>query len=186
MLEFMADADLWGMIKMLQSFSRIAPVLSILRDDFVRTLNDMSSVRKRLGEPRLWDPIQDAAVKAKDRSEKDDFATVVTGHSLGGGLSQIIASHVDVPALVWSPVGVGYSLDRFNVSKTRIYKRVTAVLPEHDAIVDIDMQLAMTQHILCRSTDPISCHLMSRSLCEMLAMCGDDRGRRGNCTAVVG
>eukprot|EP00445_Apocalathium_hangoei_P043647 CAMPEP_0203978160 /NCGR_PEP_ID=MMETSP0359-20131031/101975_1 /ASSEMBLY_ACC=CAM_ASM_000338 /TAXON_ID=268821 /ORGANISM="Scrippsiella Hangoei, Strain SHTV-5" /LENGTH=480 /DNA_ID=CAMNT_0050916369 /DNA_START=56 /DNA_END=1497 /DNA_ORIENTATION=+ len=208
----LVDADLWAFVKILQSFDKFSSIISMMRKQLVRELTGSISLRAWLHEPRLWQALEDVAAKAKDDSLSDGWATVVTGHSLGGGLAQIIAAappdtgsgvvarwhatvvtghslggglaqiiaaHLKIPALVWSPVGVGYSLDRFRMTAEDVYLTSVLIQPDYDLVPEVDLQLGYTQHIPCHfaGRNPIECHSILRSECELFAMCGDPRGR---------
>merc|ERR1712039_663104 len=69
-------------------------------------------VRKLLGLPVPWFEVQDLVREVVVQSRADGFAVVLTGHSLGGGLAQIIGATEGIPTLAFSPVGVGLTSGR--------------------------------------------------------------------------
>jgi len=186
--DVLVDADLWAFVRILQAFDKFTSMISMMRKSLVRELTGSMSLRAWLHEPSLWQALEDVAAKAKDDSLKDGWATVVTGHSLGGGLAQIIAAHLHIPALVWSPVGIGYSLARFQMTAEAVYETSVLIQPDTDLVPECDLQLGYTQRIPCHSANPFECHNILRSECEIFAMCGDPRGRGGmnkNCGLVM-
>lgn len=65
--------------------------------------------------------MQQARSKTFDAHDGDHFHHVFTGHSLGGGLAQVIAARLGAEALVFSPPGVGYSARRFGIHRGEDY-----------------------------------------------------------------
>merc|ERR1712048_1364303 len=85
---------------------------------------------------------------------------VLTGHSLGGGVAQVIGSRLGVSTLVFSSPGVGYSVKRFGMLKEDTMNghavqaaesKVVNVVPALDVVPRVDLQIAVTQQIECRT-----------------------------------
>lgn len=178
-LDALADADLWATVKVMQTFSKFTSLLEFLPSATVNRLVGSVALRRWMNEPPLWAPVENAAAKAKKDSQAEGFKTVITGHSLGGGLSQILGAHLDLQVLGWSPVGIGYSLDRFGITRKSVFETSVVVKPDFDIVPEIDLQLGFTQRIPCavRSKDPVACHGIFTSNCEFYCLCGDVRGR---------
>jgi hypothetical protein len=183
----LADADLWMSIKVLQVFSVFVPVLHLLPHSLTARLLQLVSLRRFLDEKRIWFDLVEATRRAKEKSENDGYTIVATGHSLGGGLAQIVGAQLEVPALAWSPVGVMYSHERFSIDLHDVARHVVIVDPNKDLVPRIDEQVGFTQHILCTG-NALECHSVRRSGCEIYRVCGDARGRsmRPNCEMSVG
>merc|ERR1711920_1118926 len=110
------------------------------------------------------------------------------GHSLGGGIAQVVAAQHSIPALVWSAPGVGFSAYRFDVLSELSARSVVIVTPDGDPVPRVDEQLGTVQHIECRNKEgkkewSVNCHAIKKSACEVWRVCGDKRHRdfRKNC-----
>jgi len=176
--DVLADADLWGSIVILQMFSRWVPIFGMVHEQVIGRINNVLTHFLMFNQPPLWDVVEQAAIRAMLRSKEDGFMTVVTGHSLGGGLTQIIATRQQLPGVAFSPVGVKYSLHRFGMwpHVLSLFQSVTAVVPEKDIVPDMDAQLGFVQRIVCRNgANFAQCHNMFRTECELFAVCGSKR-----------
>jgi len=183
----MADAHLWAAIKVMQDLDYVAPVMHFLPPRVIQEMNADLSLRKILGEPQIWARLDEAVKDARRTSSAQGWSTIVTGHSLGGGLAQIVGSRGMVQTLTWSPVGVLYSLKRFKMLKSMVYASVVNVEPDKDIVPRIDEQIGVTQRISCKASF-IECHKLARSICEVYRSCGDPRMRSfaEQCKIVVG
>eukprot|EP00441_Pelagodinium_beii_P009417 CAMPEP_0197686092 /NCGR_PEP_ID=MMETSP1338-20131121/101970_1 /TAXON_ID=43686 ORGANISM="Pelagodinium beii, Strain RCC1491" /NCGR_SAMPLE_ID=MMETSP1338 /ASSEMBLY_ACC=CAM_ASM_000754 /LENGTH=495 /DNA_ID=CAMNT_0043267991 /DNA_START=6 /DNA_END=1493 /DNA_ORIENTATION=- len=184
----LADAHMWATIKILQMSSRILPILNLFPVGWFQWYIGFVDVDKWLGNPNVWDAALEAARVVKQQSQADGYDVVVTGHSLGGGIAQIIGAAVGIPTLTWSAVGVLYSLERFKITLDEVIRNVVNVKPLRDVIPDIDVQPGFTQTIDCKTGTIISCHSVRKSGCEIYHDCGDPRGRdmSANCNMVLG
>merc|ERR1712187_419717 len=89
-------------------------------------------------ETNIWTELQDRVAEIKASHPNDEY--VITGHSLGGGLAQIVASRMRLPSLVWSAPGVVYSARRFNISLEYSKRNVVVVIPDEDVVPRVDKQ----------------------------------------------
>jgi len=108
---------------------------------------------------------------------------VITGHSLGGGIAQVLASRLQVPAIVFSAPGIAYSAERFNASLETAGSDIVVIMPDGDLAPGVDLQAGQVQRIACRErktgaqNNPASCHALQRTTWELLRVCGDYAGR---------
>ncbi|CAK9034764.1 unnamed protein product [Durusdinium trenchii] len=111
---------------------------------------------------------------------QDGYNLILTGHSLGGGLAQVLGSLERIPTLVWMPVGGAFTAYRtfgFEVNELPLENNIVAVVPWGDLVpVLLESLDATTQHVGC-TTSPGACHSLSPLLCELYRKCGDPRGR---------
>lgn len=116
---------------------------------------------------------------------------VLTGHSLGGGLARIAGALEGAPSVTFSPPGLGQNFRKFRpqtgpggLTRGDLYHGSVAVVPENDPVARVDTQVGNIQHIMCKSESLAltnACHMLEGTLCELLAHCGDHRGRFTRC-----
>jgi len=118
---------------------------------------------------------------------------VFTGHSLGGALAAVAGARHERPAVVFSAPGghfIRYRLD--HTTRESMYRNVLNIIPDTDPVPRTDRQDATVQRIMCflppspeqrlgyepRSPkNPIDCHMIGKTLCELWRACGDSKGR---------
>ncbi|CAJ1357586.1 unnamed protein product [Effrenium voratum] len=111
-----ADIKLFATIEVFQALSKIVPILSLLPVPLVQSIVGYTG----FSEANMWKVLEEAI----DSSNPSDV-TVVTGHSLGGLIAQIVAARKHLPALVFSSPGPPVDL-RAASTATCHYLRKTA------------------------------------------------------------
>ncbi|CAE8619439.1 unnamed protein product [Polarella glacialis] len=183
----MANIDLFAFIQILQLVSRITPLLEVIPVQWLQHVNKMINLHPWMGDGEVYVKLLAFAADAKQRCIKDGYDLIITGHSLGGGLAQIVGARVHATAVTWSPVGVLYNMDRFNITERGVYRNIVNVQPDRDVVPLIDKQPGFTQRIACTATT-LQCHSVRRSGCELYRICGDADGRNmdASCNAEIG
>jgi len=117
------DATLWSTVKVLQLFANVVPVLSLLPIDQVQWMMEAYHMQfMRRMERSFWHRVVELARnKTIGADDGHKFRHVFTGHSLGGGLAQVVAARLGQEALVFSPPGMGYSAQRFGIHRGKDY-----------------------------------------------------------------
>jgi len=174
------DTDLFTSIKVLQLFDFIAPVLLMVPVDMVQYL--LSMVKNKAGdggvfERDVWTHLRHKVEELR-RAHRRDARIVLTGHSLGGGIAEIVAGQMGLPGLVWSAPGTLYSQGYLNVTEERMQRDVTNIVPDNDLVPRVDLTEAVEQRIQCWGkdhtvADPVLCHKVVKSACEVWRVCGD-------------
>ena len=102
---------------------------------------------------------------------------VMVGHSLGGGLAQIVGVRHNFTTFSFSGPGIKMSHRKFNIRDVEsIDQLVVSIQPERDVVPMIDIQSLNVNHISCKKST-LDCHSMTRTICELVTQCGDIRGR---------
>ena len=104
------------------------------------------------------------------------------GHSLGGGISEIVAanlqehggykSHIQSFG-VCSP-GVLLSSAKFGFGVEALDKTSSSLLPRRDFVSMVDEHGGNIQYTDCDAESAASCHLLDNALCELFYGCPDD------------
>jgi len=178
------DTKLFATIQVLQAFSKVVPILSLLPEKLVQNIVGRARTRGG-GERHLWEDLERTVHAFQQRVFKEvswrQAEVVLTGHSLGGCVAQIVASRLQLPALVFSAPGVVFSALRFGLPVERA-RHVMVVAPDGDMVAKVDRQAGVVQNIACHGLDGLpasagACHSLLRTSCELWRACGDDRGR---------
>mmetsp|Transcript_20380 Transcript_20380/g.28234 ORF Transcript_20380/g.28234 Transcript_20380/m.28234 type:complete len:127 (-) Transcript_20380:46-426(-) len=100
---------------------------------------------------------------------------VLTGHSLGGAVANIVGAKLRLRAVAFSPPGIYWSSHKFGIPSTdRIDAEVFSVVPERDVVPSIDRQRGLVQYITCpEEFSSIGCHDIIHSLCNLANACRD-------------
>ena len=130
------------------------------------------------------------------------WSVAVTGHSLGGGLSTIVGATLDIQSIAFSPPGFVKSRGKFTDpvlrDKTNEHGRIVSfnhtsyysvkkrprlnkasgkslnIIPTRDLVPMADLHFGLTQDVLCMQSNPLTCHQLERTVCDLLRRCGDD------------
>jgi len=187
-----ADTSLFATVQVLQALSRLVPVLSMLPLDLVQTMISLlyettpSAKNRALMFDSFEKTVQNVIAEAGVGN------VVLTGHSLGGGIAQIIANRLGLPAVVFSPPGIIYSAKRLDLSLETAERGTVVVVPDADVVPRVDLQAGTVQRIACRGFDGEGlpapyCHSLQRTTCELWRACGDeaDRDFRQECQQFI-
>jgi len=100
---------------------------------------------------------------------------ILTGHSLGGALAGLAAIKTNVTAIVFGAPGIGSFLT-FNNKVEKFRKNIQNVITYPDFVPKIGRQQNM-DIITCVKDTSILCHSVQPTICSLLRLCGDFRGR---------
>lgn len=100
------------------------------------------------------------------------FQIFLTGHSLGGGVSEIVGARLQIPSITFSSPGVVMSRHKFDISLEDINTYTLNIVPEGDAIPMFDIQGILAQKIRCEE-DKVSvpCHSLLKTIDEIESNC---------------
>lgn len=109
--------------------------------------------------------------------ENPDYdGLAITGHSLGGGIAMISAAQTGVASVAVSGPNAMLSRLSFDPQLTvdQLNTKTFNVIPRRDLIPMFDDRAQNFQQIQCRSSsrNPLSCHSIGRTICELLYTCG--------------
>lgn len=103
---------------------------------------------------------------------------VMAGHSLGGGIAQIVAAKNNLKAVSFSAPGVMLGRKSFmDLSQAAIQQNLINVWPYSDIVPAIDTQGVLVQGIRCNQPNFIDCHSINNTITELSSVCGDPYGR---------
>jgi len=187
--EALQDISLYVEIALFETLQWIVPFLNALPTSFIRQLMFYVSVvegainseaRQQYDIP-VFAHLCDYIIKNETKKETTVY---VVGHSLGGGIAQIVAAKAYEPQYcenivmegsitslgICSP-GTLYTSAKFGFSVESLDKTSMSLLPRRDPVSSIDDHGGNVQFVECRESTPWNCHLMASILCETFNNC---------------
>ena len=107
-------------------------------------------------------------------------AILVTGHSLGGGLANIVGAHLRLRSVGISAPGIMFAGGKLGLSTSQIRAWNSNVQPTKDIVPKIDMQGGLNQHIDCHLSVG-QCHSSAVTLCRLIESCGQANNKTLSC-----
>jgi len=175
--EMYADLQIYSAVAVLQMFSVVSPVLKLVPSDIIQYLLAPRLSWLLFGKSNAVAEIFQTVNRHRKESLEKGFVLVLTGHSLGGALVGAASAEFGVPGLGFSAPGLFYQADRLDVNIRELQKAFTVVQPSNDVVPRVDVQRGMVSWIQCEQENPITCHKLTKTTCELWAACGDPRGR---------
>ena len=181
----LADALLWGDAALLQAAKHVlAPVFAWSSQQSDQWLVSQGAA----GKSWMTRGIRDEALNPDTfympivrqvRELAQRRSVVVTGHSLGGGVSGIVAAVAKVPGVAFSGPGVALLADLLSsetgtpITAKDIDRWVRNVVPLRDPVPWVGGQSTGTYHIRCPARLPVApaCHSIGRTIETIRAGC---------------
>jgi len=183
------NLDIWMPAVMFTVVQQVVPFGELLPNGFGSFVANLD-LRDMFGFQEPWIGLCDEVAAVLKKSKQQGYDTIITGHSLGGGLAQVLGAYHHVPTVGFSPVGMTYTQGRvgLNSENHAVEKSVLSILPAWDLVPNLDRQSGVQQPIRCTSWNPGACHSIVRTFCEIYHSCGDPRGRTmgGRCQKLLG
>lgn len=175
-LEMIFDLDLWnlwilGLHKFAANFPSVGPVFSAFWNSPAVGRWWFAKKKSRYGSVLRY---------LQDRLEQDPGHNFyLSGHSLGGGLAQLLAAELKrVPAVTLSAPGSYETIGLIGLDPQSVQGLVVNVVPEGDPIpLGAGRQAGVTLPIPCLAGLGAECHRVFNTACELLRECGDPQQR---------
>ncbi|EDR23003.1 hypothetical protein EDI_326250 [Entamoeba dispar SAW760] len=97
---------------------------------------------------------------------------VLSGHSLGAGIAQIVGTELNIEHFLLSPPGMSLVKHNFNMSKERLSVLSRSLFSERDPVSVLGEGTGQQIKIPCYD-DPVSCHMPDTTSCMIGALCHD-------------
>lgn len=113
---------------------------------------------------------------------KNEWSTIVVGHSLGGSYANILAALLEIPSFTLSPPGLQYISRSLQINQKRLELAKSysmSILPQWDLVTRVDHIIGTTVQIPCTvdfkgTTDLVKCHSPMRTLSTLIMACPDN------------
>lgn len=173
-LEILQDINIWAPIAIPQFASFFGPDLTSVAAQAVLVLSTLlygEYMQKKYYSELL------RYVKTRIHEEKQR-RFYITGHSLGGGLAQLVSMETDVPAITFSAPGVAATRLLISDNQTlqkkaaeHLHRLSYSVVPDNDLVPQVDKQLGTQIRVGC-NLSPLGCHSVGETMCDLLLYCG--------------
>ena len=100
-------------------------------------------------------------------------SVVVTGHSLGAALANIVGTHLHVTSFGVSPPGSEFGRHLYNFTSIQIAKYVHALVPQRDPVTTLGTMQGNVAHLPCLEPSALNCHTLDVTICMLAAICND-------------
>lgn len=116
---FIEDVKLFAEPVLISLLSCIFPLMRVSSDTTISTiiqvLHESNSFFGLVGEAEYYQPLVERVRVISNSSLNDKTDVILTGHSLGGGLSRIVAALTHLPSVSFAPPGIALSHRKFSV-----------------------------------------------------------------------
>jgi len=104
---------------------------------------------------------------------KNTNKVYLVGHSLGGGIANIVGANLDIPSITFSSPGLGYSYKAHGITLEDIINNVTNIIPLMDPVPLFDSQIGNINYIECKNEQqqPFFCHKIENTIERLSDMC---------------
>jgi len=178
--DFMQDMVLFAEIISLQVIGIFIPIFNIWSHSLISSIVDKASVWSGAiypGANKAYyeDPYE--YLKNSSIPNDENEYLVLMGHSLGGGVAQVIAAklfdegHRNVISFSLSAPGVLYSSKKFDFSVEGLAYTSINALGERDPFTYIDRHLGLLTKFECNRELAVDCHSAYQSMCEVAGSC---------------
>jgi len=173
-LEILQDLNIWSPIAIPQIASFIGPDLTSVAAQAVLVLS--TALYGKWMQKQYYSELLKYVTDRKASDPNRRF--YITGHSLGGGLAQLVSMETDIPAITFSSPGVAATRLLLSTNRSyqdeaeaRLHRLAYTVVPDNDLVPRVDTQLGTQIRIGCNST-PMGCHSLGETVCDLLFSCG--------------
>jgi len=179
--DWVQDAEIWSEALILQAYLWIFPLGSVYESIF-STIVSIVHVAQTFSSPSIDSDayrFYGASIVEYIREiEASRSEVVITGHSLGGGLSQLIGSALGKRIVAFSAPGILYTRGKYGLEIDEVRDKSFNIQPQRDIVPIVDVQPLARTRILCPlSLSLFECHGITNTICEITRLCGDPRGR---------
>ncbi|KAI9221497.1 hypothetical protein BC828DRAFT_397412 [Blastocladiella britannica] len=167
--DILQDLYAWAAPAMLQLSSMFGTTVGLwpreLTANFVKFLADYVAHSSLLY-------YQEVDRHVRDLVQNGNRSVIITGHSLGGGVAQIVGARQGVPALALSSPGLGLSYRMYDIpSLANLTRWGVNIVPFLDPVPMADVQVGTVLSIPCNAAVPTNCHKWRNTLRTLMTLC---------------
>ncbi|CAJ1453150.1 unnamed protein product [Effrenium voratum] len=102
-----------------------------------------------------------------------DELIYITGHSLGGGIANLLGAELGIPSIAFSPPGVQSTATLLEINPARLQAMALDIIPDQDPVSRAAGPHGTVQLPIGCADKGAQCHRIFNSVCELFDMCGD-------------
>eukprot|EP01084_Bolivina_argentea_P279522 477881_1 len=179
------DIGLWSEVTMLEIFSWVIPLTSVLPKAFIRQFINFISIFEQIIAPNIKKEFDEPVYKyiINNINITDTCTILLIGHSIGGSIAQIVSSKLydngyangnNIISFGLSTPGIIYSSQKFDFSVENLDKSSISILSRRDVITNIDQHGGFVQNIECNAKRDEECHNPITSFCQLYNRCNKE------------
>lgn len=179
------DLVLWSEISSLQFVGTIFPVFSIWTHDIISNIVSQTSFFQDLISKGTLQDYYEGPLNylLENKIPLENEYLMVIGHSLGGGVAQIVGAKMyekgskNVVSFGLSSPGTYYSNEKFGFETDTLQFTSYTVYGERDVVPKIDEHRGVVQALDCDREIGLECHFAIQSICELAHSCYQKAGQ---------
>ena len=191
--ELLLDIGQWSEVSVLQIFSWVIPLDSMLPKAWMRQYVRFISIFENVAAPYIRDSFDKPIYEYIKENilenphhlqlRTEDRLLFIIGHSLGGAAAQIVGAQLyddgygnssNILSFGLSTPGSIYSSGKFGFTVESLDKSSISVLARKDVVTTIDKHGGFVQNIECTAENNEDCHGSVTSFCELYDECSND------------
>jgi lipase ATG15 len=179
--DFLQNILIFSEVFLFEMSSMLVPGAGLLPESFVRDLIRIGSMMDvalfdcdtRRRRHHYSHAVEDyiSAWRETDGGVHRNEAVVITGHSLGGVIAQIVGARMRIPAVAFSSPGIVLMDRKFGIDPDAIDAYITNVVVSNDFIPSIGKLGGSVNHIQCEHRRVGVCHSMELQTIRLWSMC---------------
>eukprot|EP01062_Namystynia_karyoxenos_P037341 TRINITY_DN27188_c0_g1_i2.p1 TRINITY_DN27188_c0_g1~~TRINITY_DN27188_c0_g1_i2.p1 ORF type:complete len:916 (+),score=221.35 TRINITY_DN27188_c0_g1_i2:90-2750(+) len=174
-MDALQDMDIWGEAIVFQVSDVLGPFMNAwpeeLTTNFIRVAAFLKTTLA-FDRAEYYEKLRDH-VRRRVREKGDTRKVILTGHSLGGGLSKLVSGLERVRSVTFSPPGMRLSGAKYGIHSSEHAFFSFSIVPEKDVVPMVDRIAGLRQDIECASKWYLPCHHLRTTICDLLHKCGD-------------
>mmetsp|Transcript_51460 Transcript_51460/g.135825 ORF Transcript_51460/g.135825 Transcript_51460/m.135825 type:complete len:614 (-) Transcript_51460:12-1853(-) len=167
-LEAVFDLDLWavaGLRNVASQFALLGPVVNAF------LVSDIVGVWYRHKKARYRSIVRYMQLRKILEPHRTYY---ISGHSLGGGLANLVSTEISIPAVTLSAPGVQQTAQLLGLDPLKLQYLAMNVIPRTDPVPHgAGSQGCIVVPIDCTANPGDDCHRVFNTVCSLLHECGD-------------
>ncbi|KAJ6231939.1 alpha/beta-hydrolases superfamily protein [Anaeramoeba flamelloides] len=192
-ISVITDGYYWSSIASFQMFNMVYPYLHLSNSKTLAVIMYILTRVVDLYYPSMnsfYDEVLHRVESIIQNADPDNPPKIIiTGHSLGGGIAEIVASSFEsedlgkknlennIKAVTFNAPGIFYSRKKFlflnnsSIFLDNINRNSIGVKVEYDPVGMIDKAAGNVQHIQCTQTNSLECHFLKNTILTLWDGC---------------
>jgi hypothetical protein len=159
---------------MVKDLIRVGSMIDVAVLDFDQRRNRhhyYHAVEAYIGAFTQLQAVKAAGKKRRERGTLSIEDIIITGHSLGGVVAQIVGSRLRTPAVAFSAPGIALLERKFSIDPHAIDAYITNVVASNDFLATIGKLGGNVNHIQCEHRRAEVCHSAELQTIRLWTMC---------------